>query len=162
MANESGRKESKRTLLFSLGGVGLVVMIGCLSLFLSNVLGANRADGWDVPESNLEIAFYIREGATWQDGRAITADDVVSSFNAVLLNAGNRSEASAPMIPDGAILKCEKVDDYCVKFTMSAASREGPNTLRFDIVSKATLAEYILTLGPSVPAEALREMLIPE
>ena len=39
------------------------------------------AESWEVEEDGRAILYHLREGVTWHDGEAFTADDVVFSFN---------------------------------------------------------------------------------
>lgn len=61
----------------------------------------------------------LRHGATWSDGYPITADDVVFTWNDIILaGLGNPSIRDMVMI-DGKLPKVYKVDDYTVKFVIS-------------------------------------------
>lgn len=164
MATENSRKDFRRLVYFSLGGVGVGLVIAFLiALLLIDVIAPGHADDREIADDNVVITFYLREDAKWPDGTPITADDVVSSYNAVLLNTGvGDRERDGQLVPDDIVLLCEKVDEYAVKFTMSAASKEGLNALGFDITPKSRLAAYIRTLDLGIPAEALCEILSPE
>lgn len=59
----------------------------------------------------------LRHGIKWSDGKPITADDVVFSWNEIILKGlGNTSLRDSVLI-DGQLPKVEKIDDYTVKFT---------------------------------------------
>ncbi len=61
--------------------------------------------------------FYLRKGIKWSDGKPITADDVVFTWNKIILaGLGNTSTRDSVMI-DGQLPKVEKINDYTVKFT---------------------------------------------
>ncbi len=60
----------------------------------------------------------LRHGIKWSDGKPITADDVVFTWNEIILaGLGNTSTRDAVMI-DGKLPKVEKIDDYTVKFSI--------------------------------------------
>ena len=59
---------------------------------------------------------HLRRGIKWSDNKPITADDVVFTWNKIILaGLGNTSTRDAVMI-DGKLPKVTKVDDYTVKF----------------------------------------------
>ncbi len=59
----------------------------------------------------------MREGVRWSDGKEITADDVVFTYNVIIFQGfGNTSTRDILMV-DGALPKVEKMDKYTVKFT---------------------------------------------
>ena len=161
MATENGRRDLRRLLFFSLGGVfvGLVVA-GLTALLIHNVIAPNRADSGENADDSLVITFYLREDAKWPDGTLITADDVVFSYNTVILNrvVGDAPRDEQLFLAD-TVLVCEKVDDYVVRFTISAFSRPALNAMGFDIIAKNKLAEYIRRLNPELPEGAFSEML---
>lgn len=60
----------------------------------------------------------LRKGITWSDGKPITADDVVFTWNKIILaGLGNTSTRDSVLI-DGELPKVTKLDDYTVEFTM--------------------------------------------
>lgn len=61
--------------------------------------------------------FQLRRGIQWSDGKPITADDVVFTWNNILLaGLGNTSTRDSVVI-NGQLPKVEKIDTYTVKFT---------------------------------------------
>ena len=78
------------------------------------------AEAWEISEDNLEIIHTLRPNLKWSDGKPLTADDVVFTYNQLYLN---------PEIPTGMrdILKIgqseglpevTKIDERRVKFTI--------------------------------------------
>ena len=62
---------------------------------------------------------HLRRGIKWSDGKLITADDVVFTWNKIILaGLGNTSTRDAVYI-DGKLPKVSKIDDYTVKFEIS-------------------------------------------
>ncbi|MBR2525652.1 ABC transporter substrate-binding protein [bacterium] len=59
---------------------------------------------------------HLRQGIKWSDGKPITADDVVFTWNKIILaGLGNTSTRDAVVI-DGKLPKVTKIDNYTVKF----------------------------------------------
>ncbi|NCP61679.1 MAG: ABC transporter substrate-binding protein [Alphaproteobacteria bacterium] len=95
---------------------------------------AYLAETVDLAEDHLSVTFRVRQDATFHDGSAITAEDVVFSFNTL------RQEGS-PLYAQyyGDVVKVEALDRYQVKFSFKdAENKELPLLLgHFPIFSKA-------------------------
>lgn len=75
------------------------------------------AKSFEISPDGKVYTIHLRHGIKWSDGKPITADDVVFSWNEILLKGlGNTSTRDAVVI-DGQLPKVEKIDDYTVKFT---------------------------------------------
>jgi len=92
------------------------------------------AETIDLAEDRLSVTFKLRPGITFHDGSAITADDVIYSFE-MLTTKGN------PLFRNyyGDVKKVSKVDDRTIRFDFKDnKNRELPLILgQFPIVSKA-------------------------
>jgi len=77
-------------------------------------IGPGLAESWDTP-SDTEYVFHLRPGVTFSNGRPMTADDVVGSFER-LLDPDLGAFWAAQL---GPVESVEKVDDATVKFTLS-------------------------------------------
>lgn len=76
------------------------------------------AKSFEMSPDGKVYTFNLRRGIKWSDGKPITADDVVFSWNKILLaGLGNTSTRDSVVI-DGQLPKVDKVDDYTVKFTI--------------------------------------------
>lgn len=63
-----------------------------------------------------EYLVNLRHGLKWSDGKPITADDVVFTWQNIIFDGfGNTSTRDSVMI-DGKLPTVEKIDDYTVKF----------------------------------------------
>jgi peptide/nickel transport system substrate-binding protein len=76
------------------------------------------AEKWDVSEDGTEYTFTLREGVTFHNGEAFTADDVVASWE------WGKKDDMAWSEKWQMAKSVEKVDDYTVKVTT-----EGPKPL---------------------------------
>lgn len=74
------------------------------------------AESIDISEDGTVYTMKLREGVTWHDGEAVTADDVVFTWTSLIegwIDVG----VSAGMYVDGVAVIVEKLDDYTVSFT---------------------------------------------
>lgn len=75
------------------------------------------AKSFDISADGKTYTFHLRRGIKWSDGMPITADDVVFSWNKIILaGLGNTSTRDSILI-DGKLPEVKKIDDYTVTFT---------------------------------------------
>ena len=68
---------------------------------------------------NNDYYVYLRKGIKWSDGKPITADDVIFTWeNIIFAGLGNTSLRDSCII-DGKLPTITKIDDYTIKFTLS-------------------------------------------
>ena len=72
------------------------------------------AESIEVPDDKRWVTFRLRSEARWHDGVALTADDVVFSFN-VIKNEGHPFYKSYY----GKVVEAEALDSHTVKFSFS-------------------------------------------
>jgi peptide/nickel transport system substrate-binding protein len=77
------------------------------------VAEGDLAADWTVSDDGLEWTFNLREGVTWHNGDAFTADDVVFTYNRS--KDPEQSIHSANLVN---VVSVEKVDDLTVKLTL--------------------------------------------
>ncbi len=132
---------------------------GLLNLdHISGAVVVDFAKGYDISEDGLVLTFYLREGIMWSDGTPITADDVLFTYNDVILNEDVDCNArDGQILPDGTFPILEKVDDYTVTFTLSTIYRPILNSLTFNLMPKHKLAQFVHKLNPDVPAGTFNE-----
>ncbi|MCK5827197.1 hypothetical protein KAH43_01630, partial [Candidatus Bipolaricaulota bacterium] len=125
---------------------------------ISGALVPDFAKSWEISEDSLVITFHLREGIKWSDGELITADDVVFTYNDLLLNLDVDTNArDGQLLPDDTYPVCAKVDDYTVTFTMSVIFRPALNSLSFALMPEHALAQYVHKLNPAVPVGTFNE-----
>ena len=77
------------------------------------------AETWEAVDNGLGYIFHIRPGVVWSDGEVIDADDVVWSYNNIIL-------PGAPRPATGKLRQyidsVEKIDDLTVKVNLKYAS----------------------------------------
>jgi len=77
------------------------------------------AESWESSEDGLVWTFHLRREARFCDGKKVTADDVLFSFNDVCLNEDIAGIAMRDILKiEGKYPKIEEVDDYTVRFTL--------------------------------------------
>jgi peptide/nickel transport system substrate-binding protein len=78
----------------------------------------NTAKSWKWVDDDFGLEIKLIEGAKWSDGKPFTADDVVWTWEAYVLddkvNSGRKLSAYKYGDKDA---KLEKIDDYTIKFT---------------------------------------------
>lgn len=76
------------------------------------------AESWSVSDDGLEYTFNLRQGVTWHDGEPFTANDVLFTYNAVLLEE-NAIAWRSNLIQNGVPFGFEVVDDHTFKVILS-------------------------------------------
>lgn len=71
----------------------------------------------EVSKDNKTYLITLRKGLKWSDGKPITADDVVFTWNKIILGGFGNTSTRDSILVDGIPPKIEKVDDYTIKFT---------------------------------------------
>ena len=84
----------------------------------------------------------LRKGIKWSDGKPITADDVMYTYQEIVFKGlGNPSVTDAIKI-DGKLPNLEKIDDYTVKFTTDKPFAPFLRQLSYPIVPKHYFKPY--------------------
>ncbi len=79
------------------------------------------AESWDISEDGTVYTFHLREGVTFHNGEAFTADDVIATWQA--------GSEVGEWTDKYTLVVVEKVDDYTVTLTT-----EAPNPELFDTI----------------------------
>ncbi len=77
------------------------------------LLKPKLAERWEISPDHLVYTFWLRKGVKWQDGRPLTADDVLFTFERIL-----DPKVDAAMLRNyyRDVKKIEKTDDHTVRF----------------------------------------------
>jgi peptide/nickel transport system substrate-binding protein len=106
------------------------------------------AESWEIEGDGRVYVFTLREDVVWHDGTPFTADDVVFSFEEVLLEFHSRTRAS--MGPQ--IESIEARDDHTVVFTFRQPY--APLLLQLDVTEAPIVARHVYEGTDPQEAEA--------
>lgn len=100
------------------------------------------AKSWEHTDDHLTWTFHLRKGIRWSDGRPITADDVIFTFD-VLYDPKIPNAAKDLLQVDGKRFRVEKVDDYT--FKVHLANTYGPFlwAMQLPVIPKHILEPHI-------------------
>ena len=89
-----------------------------------------------------EYIIHLRKGLKWTDGKPITADDVMYTYDEIVFKGlGNPSTMDAMKV-DGKLPEITKIDDYTVKFTTPQIFAPFLRQLSYPIVPKHYFKPY--------------------
>lgn len=77
---------------------------------------AELAESWEVKPDKVTYIVKMKKGLKWSDGKPITADDVVFTYNDVINNTDIPTNSRDGLLVEGQFPKVEKVDELTVKF----------------------------------------------
>lgn len=110
-----------------------------------------------------DYLIHLRRGIQWTDGKPITADDVIYTYNEVVFRGlGNPSVMDAMKV-DGKLPELVKIDDYTVKLTTPQPFAPFLRLLSYPIVPKHYFKPYSdrgesvfnAFLSPNTPPEEI-------
>lgn len=76
------------------------------------------AKSWEYSPDGKVWTFHLREDVKWFDGRPLTSDDVVFTYNDLYYNPDIPTSARDILTIDGKRIKVEKVDTHTVRFIL--------------------------------------------
>jgi len=111
------------------------------------------AERWEVADDRVTWTFHLRRDVKFHDGTPMTADDVVFSFNDIVMNTDIAGIAMRDILTiAGKPVRCEKVDEATVRFItpqpiapfdrIVGGVRIVPKHLLEDIVARGEFAKH--------------------
>lgn len=75
------------------------------------------AKNYEISDDKTKYTVYLREGVKWTDGKEITADDVVYTWNEIIFKGLGNTSIRDSLVIDGELPKVEKTGKYSAVFT---------------------------------------------
>lgn len=116
--------------------VSRLVFAGLLRFDQKNQLAGDLAQSWSLDEKGTTYSVTLRPGLTWHDGKPLTADDVVFTFE-----AAQNPDVKSSLFQAWREVSIKKVDDRTVSFTLKTPFAPFIYSLTSGIVPKHLLAE---------------------
>ena len=125
--------------------VSHLVFSGLLKLDSENLLTGDLADSWQVDASGLNYTVHLHKGLTWQDGKPLTASDVVFTYQTI-----QNPDAKSPLYSSWQGITVTAIDVNTVNFNLPNPLSSFPYSLINGIVPQHLLK--------AVPLEQLRSV----
>lgn len=71
----------------------------------------------DFSVNGTDYIIHLRKGLKWSDGKPITADDVIFTWQNIIFDGFGNTSTRDSMLIDGKLPTVKKIDNYTVKFT---------------------------------------------
>ncbi|BAZ04596.1 ABC transporter substrate-binding protein [Calothrix sp. NIES-3974] len=103
------------------------------------------AKSWQISEDKLKITFTMRDGLKWSDGKPLTVDDVVFTYNDIYLNPDIPTDTRdiLKVGEKGLLPTVKKIDANRVEFTTPEPFRPFLGVTGLPILPKHALKESI-------------------
>jgi peptide/nickel transport system substrate-binding protein len=102
-----------------------------------NELVGDLAQGWTVDERGTTYTVSLKPGLTWQDGKPLTAADVVFTYQVI-----QNPDAQSPLLSSWRGIAVKEVNPSTVAFTLPSPLVSFPYSLVNGIVPKHILGAY--------------------
>ncbi len=126
--------------------VSRLIFSGLLTYNEQNELVGDLAASWDVDAKATSYTVRLRPNILWQDGKPLTADDVVFTYKTI-----QNPDAKSPLQVSWANIKIEKVSNTVVKFTLPNPYTPFPHSLTTGIVPEHLLKDIPIAQLRSAP-----------
>ena len=100
------------------------------------------AESWTASSDGKVWTFKLRQGVKWQDGVDFTADDVVFTFDQIIVNPEAKGGDNDAFNFNGVRTKFDALDKYTVRFTLPVANGAFLQKMRTFILPKHKLEQF--------------------
>jgi peptide/nickel transport system substrate-binding protein len=114
--------------------VSKLVFAGLMKYDQADRLVGDLAEKWTVDDRGLHYTVTLRPDLVWQDGHALTADDVVFTYQTI-----QNPDAKSPFLGSWQGIKVEAKDARTIEFTLPNVLASFPYSLTNGIVPKHLL-----------------------
>ena len=101
------------------------------------------AEKWEKNKDGTVWRFYIRKNAYWFDGKPVTVDDVVFTYNQIYYNPDIPTSAKDVLTVEGKPFKVEKISKKIVQFTLPKPFAPFLQAVSQPILPKHKLEKYV-------------------
>lgn len=119
------------------GAVSKLIFSGLMKYDENNQLIGDLAEKWTVDETGIRYEVKIKDNLWWHDGVAITAADVIYTYQTI-----QNPDAKSPLSSSWSGIKLEQKDDKTVVFTLPNTLSSFPYALTNGIVPKHLLEQF--------------------
>ena len=120
--------------------VSHLIFAGLLKYNESNQLVGDLANSWSVDSLGTTYTVHLRPNLTWQDGKPLTADDVVFTYQAI-----QNPDVQSPLLSSWQGITITKVNTYTVSFKLPNPLSSFPYSLTTGIVPQHLLSSLSMT-----------------
>ncbi|MEM6752641.1 MAG: ABC transporter substrate-binding protein [Cyanobacteria bacterium P01_C01_bin.38] len=126
---------------------------------ISGEIEPELAESWEVSEDGLRFVFTLRENLKWSDGKPLTAEDVVFTYNDIYFNKEIPSSTKdvLKMGESGQLPKVRKLDERRVEFTLPEPFRPFLQNMGTPILPKNALQKSVETKNSEGKPEFLQK-----
>ncbi|MEA5601521.1 ABC transporter substrate-binding protein [Nostoc sp. UHCC 0252] len=114
---------------------------------ISTKIEPSLAESWEVSDDKLRFVFTLRQGLKWSDGKPLTADDVIFTYNDIYLNEAIPADARDVLRigESRALPKVRKIDARRIEFTTPEPFAPFLGTLGLPILPAHALDKFVKT-----------------
>ncbi len=111
--------------------ISRLIFSGLLRYDKNQKLAPNLASQYEISEDQKTYTFLLKKNVKWHDKGTFNADDVIFTIETI-----QNPEFKSPLYSSFKGVKCEKIDDYQIKFVLDEPYSPFPSLLTMGIISK--------------------------